>query len=57
MNELFDEIIAAELGVSTEEYIKKIESSSFELCEEIINLVFTEKPEDLIKAKNLFNNI
>lgn len=57
MCDLFDGAIAQELGVSKEEYIKKIESCSLELCDKIINLVFTEIPEDLTKAKELFNNI
>ncbi len=57
MYDMFDEAIAQELGVSKEEYIEKIESCSIELCDQIINLVFTEIPEDLIKAKELFNNI
>ena len=57
MYDLFDETIASELGISKKEYIKKIESCNMELCNKIINLIFTEIPEDLIKAKNLFNNI
>lgn len=48
---MFDNSIALELGVSTEEYIEKIENMPFDKAEKIIKLIFEEKIEE---AKTLF---
>lgn len=55
--DLLDEGIATDLGVSVEEYIKKIEFTSFKRAELIILAVTSEDPIKLEKAKRIFNLI
>ena len=57
MYEYIDIEIADELGVSVEEYIKKIESISEKRAEVIISAVWDEDQKKLEKAKRIFKNI
>lgn len=53
--DLLDDIIAEALEVSVEEYIRRIELPPLEIAKRIINLTLTEKEQDLIEARELFN--
>ena len=55
--DLFDNSIAFELGVSVETYIEKIESVDIELAGEIINGLLGDDPEKFQEAIRLFNLI
>jgi len=57
MYEYIDIATADELGVSVEEYIKKIESISEKRAEVIISAVWDEDQKKLEKAKRIFKNI
>jgi len=57
----FDDLdfaIARELGVPVEEYIEKIESTTYKRAEIIIDTIFLSEDEKKIeKAKRIFNMI
>ena len=52
--DMFDNSIALELGVSTKEYIEKIENMPYNKAEKIIMLIFEDKIEE---AKTLFGEL
>jgi hypothetical protein len=55
--DLLDHAIADALGVSVEEYIEKIESTTMFRAEVIINACMSEDPEKTDKAKRIFQLI
>lgn len=57
MFDMFDRMIAGSLGVSVEEYIKRIESIDEDQREEIIGRLISDNDNDIIEGKKMFEDI
>ena len=57
MFDAFDRMIAGSLGVSVDDYIKKIESIDEDQREEIIGRLISDNDNDIIEGKKMFEDI
>ncbi len=57
MYDMLDHACADALGVSVEEYIRKIESTTPKRAEVIIGAIFSEDERLIEKARRIFSNL
>lgn len=57
MFDVFDRMLAGSLGVSVEEYIRKIESLDRDQMELVIFKLLSDNDKDIAEGKRMFNDI
>lgn len=57
MFDVFDRMLAGSLGVSVEEYIRKIESLDQDQMELVIFKLLSDNDKDIAEGKRMFNDI
>lgn len=57
MFDVFDRMLAGSLGVSVEEYIRKIESLDQDQMEIVIFKLLSDNDKDIAEGKRMFNDI